>query len=94
MAKNAGLSKKHSPLQKAHYQSYRIGNRAQINLIRRLRTRVRRAEARVVRCIKRNLKIEKLRKKGNKPKNIPIPSYQHPDKGAIKALKKLKVNVA
>ncbi len=45
MANKAGKSKKHSPLQMVHYQHYRITNQREKNLIKRLRTRIRRNEA-------------------------------------------------
>ena len=89
MAKTSGLSKKHSPLQQAHYQQYRVENRALKNLIRRLKTRVRRADARSTRCIKRNVQLDKRFKKGEK--DLPTRSYQKSDTGAIKCLKKLGI---
>lgn len=92
MAQSTGLSKKHSPLQKTHYQAYRLVNRAEHNLIKRLRVRVKRADVRMIRCIKRNLKIDRLLKKGVTIR--PTKSYQKRDTGAIKALNKLRVNVA
>ena len=42
MAESKGLRKKHSSLQKAHYQAYRLVDRARLNLIKRLETRIRR----------------------------------------------------
>ena len=45
MAGHGGLTKRHSPLQKIHYQSYRAGNKRLTNKIRKLRHRIRVNEA-------------------------------------------------
>ncbi len=53
-AGSKGLTKRHSALQKAHFQTYRTVGRANLNLIKRLRTRIRRNEAMIKRKAKRN----------------------------------------
>ena len=53
-AGSKGLTKRHSALQKAHYQIFRTEGRAKLNLIKRLRTRIRRNAAMVKRKAKRN----------------------------------------
>ena len=90
MAKTSGLSKKHSPLQKVHYQQYRLENRALKNLIRRLKTRVRRNLAQDKRRDKYNARVTKApARTGVKSKRV-LPDIR-PDLGAIKALKKLGI---
>ena len=53
-AGSKGLTKRHSALQKAHYQISRTEDRPRLNLIKRLRTRIRRNEAMIKRKAKRN----------------------------------------
>ena len=45
MAGHGGLTKRHSPLQKLHYQAHRTGNKVKLNKIARLRHRIRLNEA-------------------------------------------------
>ncbi len=49
MAQNKGLTKKHSPLQKAHYQAYRLVNKRLANKIKKLRRRIRLNAAEITR---------------------------------------------
>lgn len=91
MADSKGISKKHSPLQKAHYQAYKLGNHARRNLIRRLKARVRRNVAKWERNDKRRAERRKLSVKA-KAKRVPV-AYVKPDKGAVMALKLLGVTV-
>ena len=44
-----GNRKRISTLQKAHYQAYRLVDKGKINLIKRLKTRIRRNEAEIKR---------------------------------------------
>ena len=90
MASNAGLSKKHSPLQKAHYHAYHTQGRAEKNLIRRLKTRVRRNLAKSSRMIAR---FDRRAKKSHGPTLFSTDYTVKPDKGALKALKRLKVSI-
>jgi len=53
-AGSKGLTKRHSALQKAHYLIYRTEDKAKKNLIKRLKTRIRRNEAMIKRKAKRN----------------------------------------
>ena len=54
MAGHGGLTKRHSPLQKIHYQSYQAGNKREKNLIARLKRRVRLSYAMMKRKAKRS----------------------------------------
>ncbi len=88
MAKTGGLSKKHSPLQQAHYKAYRLENRAEKNLISRLKRRFRHNLALSSRRAAYNKRALSAQKKiGTKAKRVLAPIY--PDIGAIKRLKQL-----
>ena len=49
-----GQAKRNSPLQMAHYKDYRLVDRAKVNLIKRLKSRIRRNAAMIERKAKRN----------------------------------------
>ncbi len=89
MASQAGKSKKHSPLQMAHYQQYRLEGRAEKNLIRRLMHRVRLNNIKANRNIKRQEMSDRSYKAGG-PRGKFITVIK-PDLGAIKRLKQLGV---
>ena len=69
-----GSTKRHSELQKAHYKAYRLVNQARKNLIKRLKTRIRRNEAEIKR---------KGKRAGMKSYLVKI------DVGAVNALKRV-----
>lgn len=54
MAQSKGLTKRHSPLQKAHYQGYRLINQRLSNKIKKLKSRIRRNAAEIARKARRD----------------------------------------
>lgn len=82
MASTSGLSKKHSPLQKAHYLQYRVENRARKNLIIRLKRHIKNNQRAIAKRVAYN-----ARRRG-KGKGPPLPPI-HTDNNAINRLKAL-----
>lgn len=82
MASGKGLSKKHSPLQKAHFQQYKLENRGRKNQLIRLRRHITANQNMIAKRVRYNAR---KRGKGGSSRLPPIAT----DKQAINRLKAL-----